>query len=115
MISKLIAWAEDRPLAIARMRRALAEYVIVGIRTTLPFFTWLFEQPDFLAARFDTTYLDDLLKRRNGQSFAEATPSLEDVAAVAAAVQAAMASTAGEARSERAGLWKTRAREEGLG
>ena len=39
MISKLVAWAEDRPLAIARMRRALGEYLVTGIKTTVPFFT----------------------------------------------------------------------------
>src|ERR1019366_5436094 len=33
MISKLVAWAEDRPRAIARMRRALGEYLLAGIRT----------------------------------------------------------------------------------
>ncbi len=38
MISKLIAWAEDRPHAIARMRRALAEYLVVGIKTTAAVF-----------------------------------------------------------------------------
>src|SRR5206468_212236 len=48
MISKLIAWADDRPAAIARMRRALNEYVVAGIKTTVPFFTWLLSQPDFL-------------------------------------------------------------------
>src|SRR5262245_31458075 len=51
MISKVAAWAEDRPGAVARMRRALAEYVVAGIRTTLPFFRWLLEQPDFAAGR----------------------------------------------------------------
>ncbi|MEQ1871172.1 MAG: acetyl-CoA carboxylase biotin carboxylase subunit, partial [Vicinamibacterales bacterium] len=49
MISKLIAWAEDRPSTIARMRRALQEYVIVGIKTTVPFFNWLLVQPEFLS------------------------------------------------------------------
>ena len=37
LISKLVAWAEDRPRAIARMRRALSEYRVAGIRTTVPF------------------------------------------------------------------------------
>jgi acetyl-CoA carboxylase, biotin carboxylase subunit len=115
MISKLVAWAEDRPAAIARMRRALAEYLVVGIKTTLPFFTWLLEQPDFVAGRFHTTYLDELLKRRNGRPFVEPAAPLEDVAAVAAALQTALASTASEPAAERAGLWKARAREEGLG
>src|SRR5213594_2711907 len=71
MISKLVAWAEDRPRAIARMRRALGEYVVAGIRTTLPFFAWLVEQPDFAAGRFDTTYLDGVLKAQNGRPFVE--------------------------------------------
>ena len=48
MISKLVAWAEDRPLAIARMRRALGEYLVAGIKTTLPFFTWLLDAAGFL-------------------------------------------------------------------
>src|SRR5919206_217444 len=57
MISKLVAWAEDRPQAIARMRRALREYHVAGIKTTVPFFTWLFAQPEFVDGRFHTTYL----------------------------------------------------------
>ena len=62
MISKLVAWAEDRPLAIARMQRALGEYLVTGIKTTVPFFRWLLAQPDFRPARFHTTYLDEILK-----------------------------------------------------
>ncbi len=61
LISKLIAWAEDRPLAVARMRRALSEYVVTGIRTTLPFFAWLFRQDAFLSADFPYHYLDGVL------------------------------------------------------
>src|SRR5439155_1362792 len=37
MVSKLIAWGDDRPRAVARMRRALGEYLIAGIKTTIPF------------------------------------------------------------------------------
>jgi acetyl-CoA carboxylase biotin carboxylase subunit len=55
MISKLVAWAEDRPRAIARMRRALTEYIVTGIKTTVPFFSWLLGQADFQAGRFHTT------------------------------------------------------------
>ena len=90
MISKLVAWAEDRPRAIARMRRALGEYVVAGIRTTLPFFAWLVEQPDFAAGRFHTTSLDELLASRNGRPFAEPTPDQEEVAVMAMALQAAV-------------------------
>ncbi len=120
MISKLVAWAEDRPAAIARMRRALGEYLVAGIKTTLPFFTWLLAQPDFLAARFDTTYLDELLKTRNGRPFVEATPAAEDVAAMAAALQTVMSAAAGAAPANApggaplVGSWKSHARVEGL-
>jgi acetyl-CoA carboxylase biotin carboxylase subunit len=121
MISKLTAWAEDRPTAIARMRRALDEYVIAGIRTTVPFFTWLFRQPDFEAGRFHTTYLDDELKRRNGEPFVQASPRLEDVAVIAAALQAVLSPAAVAASSDAVpqgqpvgSRWKAQARIEGL-
>src|SRR5207237_6477921 len=94
MISKLVAWAEDRPRAIARMRRALGEYVVGGIRTTLPFFAWLVAQPDFAAGRFHTTYLDELLASRNGRPFAEPAPDDEEVAVIATALQAALSAGA---------------------
>ena len=120
MVSKLIAWAEDRPSAIARMRRALDEYVIAGIKTTVPFFTWLLKQPEFEAGRFHTTYLDEELKARNGQPFVAATPHLEDVAAVAAALQAVLSpSLVGATPESPAGQgvpsrWKAQARAENL-
>jgi acetyl/propionyl-CoA carboxylase alpha subunit len=47
LIAKLLVVAEDRPAAIARLRRALGELEIGGIQTTLPFHRWLLEQPDF--------------------------------------------------------------------
>jgi acetyl-CoA carboxylase biotin carboxylase subunit len=88
MISKLVAWAEDRPAAVARMRRALGEYVIAGIKTPLPFFTWLVDQPDYLAGRFHTAWLDEILQARRGEPFVTADARTEDVASVAAALQA---------------------------
>jgi acetyl-CoA carboxylase biotin carboxylase subunit len=121
MISKLVAWAEDRPLAIARMQRALDEYLVTGIKTTVPFFAWLLRQPDFQAGRFHTTYLDEVLKSRNGRPFVEATPAVEELAAVAAALETVMSSSAlagdsPDRRLETAGArrWQARARAEGL-
>jgi acetyl-CoA carboxylase biotin carboxylase subunit len=117
MISKLIAWAEDRPSALIRMRRALGEYVVTGIKTTLPFFSWLFSQPDFLDGRFHTTYLDEVLRQRNGRSFVEVPPSVEEIAAVAAVLQKMMPPTrtadepAAAATPQR---WREQARSEGL-
>ncbi len=120
MISKLVAWAEDRPLAIARMRRALAEYLVTGIKTTLPFFTCLLAQPAFLEGRFHTTYLDEVLQSRNGRPFVEPTADAEEIAAIAAALQAALSpgSLAPETppNTDAPALrpWRTQARLEGL-
>jgi acetyl-CoA carboxylase biotin carboxylase subunit len=116
MLSKLVVWAEDRPRALARMRRALHEYQIAGIKTTIPFFTWLLEQPAFAEGRFDTTSLDELLKDRNGRSFAEASRNIEDVAAVAAALQSVLSPAALDAPlpEQTVGRWKAQARAEGL-
>jgi acetyl-CoA carboxylase biotin carboxylase subunit len=111
MISKLIAWAEDRPQAIARMRRALDEYLITGIRTTIPFFRWLLTQPAFESGAFDTTYLDGVLAARNGRLFVEPTPEIEDIAAIAAAI---MAATADPSSVPGPSAWRTQARLEGL-
>jgi acetyl-CoA carboxylase biotin carboxylase subunit len=89
MISKLIAWGGDRPQAIARMRRALREYEVLGIKTTVPFFMWMLEQPDFLEARFHTGYLDEVLRTRQGQPFTRVDDELIDVAVIAAAIHQA--------------------------
>jgi acetyl-CoA carboxylase, biotin carboxylase subunit len=123
MISKLAAWAEDRPLAIARMRRALGEYRVAGIKTTLPFFRWLLAQPEFLEGRFHTTYLDEVLRARSGVPFTEVSAEDEEMAAVGAALQAMLSpSNAAHAEPGRgasgvaSGLqtWRVRARLEGL-
>jgi acetyl-CoA carboxylase biotin carboxylase subunit len=58
LISKLSVWADTREHAIARMRRALSEYVVTGIRTNLAFHDALMQHPDFLAGRYDTGFID---------------------------------------------------------
>jgi acetyl-CoA carboxylase biotin carboxylase subunit len=116
LISKLIAWGVDRPQAIARMRRALLEYEVRGIRTSLPFFQWMLRQPAFLAGEFHTEFLDELLQRRRGEGFSDIDPSLEEVAAIAACI--ADVEDAGPDRPEVGSsvhsAWKDRARVEGL-
>jgi len=87
LISKLVAWGADRPQAIARMRRALGEYDVVGIKTSIPFFRWMLQQPDFAEARFHTAYLDELLRTRAGEPFTSVDDDRMDAAVIAAAVQ----------------------------
>jgi acetyl-CoA carboxylase biotin carboxylase subunit len=119
LVSKLIAWAEDRPAAIARMRRALGEYVVAGIRTTIPFFSWLLAQPDFLAGEFHTAYLDEVLAARNGRPFVEAEQTTETVAAIAAALRVVLSPDVVPADSDGTSTesdrrWRALARTEGL-
>ncbi|OPA81340.1 acetyl-CoA carboxylase biotin carboxylase subunit [Paenibacillus selenitireducens] len=59
MIAKLIVHANTREEAIARMKRALAEFVIDGIHTTIPFHLRLLEHPKFIAGDFDIKFLEE--------------------------------------------------------
>jgi len=61
MLSKLVCHAATRAEAIARTRRALGEYRVEGIQTTIPFFSFLMQHPDFASANFDTGFIDRLL------------------------------------------------------
>ncbi|HEX5108148.1 MAG TPA: acetyl-CoA carboxylase biotin carboxylase subunit [Vicinamibacterales bacterium] len=101
LISKLIAWGQDRAQAIARMRRALREYEVLGIRTTVPFFTWLLRQPAFDAGAFHTGYLDELLHQRQGRPFSEQDLSLEEVAAMALALELGTRTAGGDSTRSR--------------
>src|SRR5690606_3882539 len=57
LVSKLCVWAPTRELAVRRMRRALSEYVVTGIRTNIPFHLALMSQPDFIAGNYDTGFI----------------------------------------------------------
>jgi acetyl-CoA carboxylase biotin carboxylase subunit len=59
MIAKLIVTAQTREEAINRMRRALEEFVIEGVKTTIPFHLSLMDHPDFIAGKFTTRFLED--------------------------------------------------------
>ena len=84
MLSKLIAFAPDRAMAIARMQRALDEYFIGGIKTNLGLFRKILQHPDFVAAKIDTGFLDRLLSQPAAPS--QAVDEKQDVAAIAAAL-----------------------------
>jgi len=115
MISKLITWAEDRPGALARMKRALAEYEVRGIRTTIPFFRWILEDEDFKSARFDTTFIDRKLGARNGEPLAAPDDEHAVVAAVAVAMrQVTGTAAAAVAATELSSRWQQAARQGAL-
>jgi acetyl/propionyl-CoA carboxylase alpha subunit len=109
------------------MTRALREYEVSGVRTSLPFFRWMLREPAFARGDFHTGLLDELLQSRRGDPFE--TPELSDVevAAMAVALRAALnegtqvvsAPAASVRRVDartvpRGAGWKTTARREGL-
>jgi acetyl-CoA carboxylase, biotin carboxylase subunit len=85
LISKLCTWAADRPAAIDRMRRALDEYHVGGIRTNLAFHRRVVRHPAFLAGDYDTGYIE-----RHRADLQPTPPAPETVvdAAIAAALHA---------------------------
>jgi acetyl-CoA carboxylase biotin carboxylase subunit len=85
LLSKIAVWGTERSEAIARMRRALGEYEIFGIKTNIPFFRRLLEHPEFVAGHLDTGFIDRVLA---AGLMEEAPPSSEEerVAALAAAL-----------------------------
>ena len=62
MIGKLIVWGRDRNKAINIMKRALAEFEVDGIKTTIPFHQKMMENEDFISNNYDTKYLENYKK-----------------------------------------------------
>jgi 3-methylcrotonyl-CoA carboxylase alpha subunit len=81
MIAKIIAWGEDRPAATGRLRRALAETAVLGLRSNLGFLARLAAQPDFAAGAVDTAYIE-----RHRAALIPAHRPAPDVALAAAAI-----------------------------
>ena len=84
LISKLVAYGASRTEAVERMRRAVSEYRVLGIRTTLSFFDRVLRDPRFLEGRFDTSFIERFLADKG-------IPTEDDGEAVAASVAAALA------------------------
>jgi 3-methylcrotonyl-CoA carboxylase alpha subunit len=80
MVAKLIVWAEDRPAAVAELKRALASSVITGPDTNLPLLRRIAAHDDFAAGAMDTGYLD-----RHVDSLLSASPESDELALIVAA------------------------------
>ena len=57
LLAKLIVWGPDRAAAIARARRAVRDTIVAGVPTSLPFHSFVLDEPDFVAGRYDTDYV----------------------------------------------------------
>jgi acetyl-CoA carboxylase biotin carboxylase subunit len=58
LLAKLIVRADNRPAAVARLRRALDEFVVEGPKTNIDFHKRLLDHPDFIAGRLDTRLVE---------------------------------------------------------
>ena len=90
MIAKLIVWGETRAQAILRMRRALEEYRIVGVRTNIPFHQTLMDSHRFMGGQYDTRFVEERF------SMDEAEESRENYAEIAAILATMVAHRAAE-------------------
>ena len=94
MISKLAAWGRTRAEAIDRLRRALDEYTVGGIKTTLPFFREIVRDAEFIEGKLDTGFISRFFERRDAalhvhassEEFDETETRARDIAAIAAAL-----------------------------
>jgi len=115
MVAKLIVLGDTRAEAILRMKRALSEYRIGGIKTSIPFHQEIMDSTEFIWGTFDTGFLE---KRNLNKS----TPRSEEVERVAAATAAMLANEAGrhavrigEQSANGSSLWKRTGRARSVG
>ena len=86
LIGKLIVWADDRDAAIDRMLRALSEFEVAGVRTTIPAHRALLDHADFRAARHSTKWVEDEVDHSEFAARADAPSTMADTTAADAAV-----------------------------
>ena len=122
LLAKLIGYGSDREQAIGRLKRALNEYFVGGIKTNISLFRRILSDPDFRAGKMDTGFLDRLLKQRRAE--VPTDPKAIEVAVIAAGIFAALgpaAAGAGEhavtqnavsSKPSVASNWKTAAHKE---
>jgi acetyl-CoA carboxylase biotin carboxylase subunit len=90
LLSKLIAWGNSREETIARLRRALQEYTITGIKTNAGLFRRILAEPDFLRGEIHTKWLDELLQRSISIAVSTSESASADRAVDAAGIAAAL-------------------------
>jgi len=125
MISKLAAWGRTRDEAIDRMRRALDEYAVGGIKTTLPFFREIVRDEEFIAGRLDTGFIARFNERRKERppqerrhpaGGSQASSLQQDIAIIAAALTytRAQRGASPDQRPRERSKWKMAGRTAGL-
>jgi len=122
LLSKLIAWGNSREETIARLRRALEEYTITGIKTNARLFRRILEEPDFLRGEIHTKWLDELLRRPHSTASLgndnQRGSAVSDAAVIAAAIwqasQSEKQASASASSADQPSHWKLEGRREQL-
>jgi acetyl-CoA carboxylase biotin carboxylase subunit len=83
LISKLICWGETRGEAILRMRRALEEYRILGVKTNIPFHQNIMDSHRFMAGQYDTRFVEERFSMERAE---EGKVTHPDIAAIMASL-----------------------------
>lgn len=86
MIAKLITWGESRSEAMLRMRRALSEYTIMGLKHNIPFHINLLNSFSFIAGKIDTNFVEQRFSMNIYEE--QPTPTEVETAAIAATLYA---------------------------
>jgi acetyl/propionyl-CoA carboxylase alpha subunit len=111
MISKLCAHGMDRPQAIERLRRAIDEYLIQGLETTLEFGRYILDNEAFVSGRFDTGFVGAHFDAERFEAYRYDARAAQDWGAAAAALAAAAPTPSGASDTStngRNGAWKQR-------
>jgi acetyl/propionyl-CoA carboxylase alpha subunit len=120
MIGKVIVHGRDRALAVARLRRALAELRLVGVKTCVPLLRALLEDEAFGKGATHTWYLEEFVKRGEWQALPEVAGLPADLPAVITAVlyahgrQGAGRAVVGRRDGAGRSAWREAGRREGL-
>ncbi len=116
MISKMIVWANDRQGAINRMKRAIDDYILTGVKTSLPFLKKVMEAPDFVKGGYNTQFIEknmDILMPND-----EPTQEETDLAAITAFVdflnQEKKVSRTTDQQNQTRNYWKEFGRRKGV-
>jgi acetyl-CoA carboxylase biotin carboxylase subunit len=119
LLAKLIGYGTDRQQAIMRLQRALHEYFVAGIKTNISLFQRILQDPDFVAGKLDTGYLDRLLAQGTKTAVEQAPGAM--IAAIAAGLFSVLDPAAAHSKNGNTGgtsatvsKWKQNGRSEAL-
>ena len=113
MVAKLITWAADREHGLDRMRRALREFLVLGVRTSIPLHLWILSQPAFRAGHVDTSWLEREWRAADIEQDLQDLPTAAIAAALLAEDRPSTATPPSDGTTSRS-AWRLAARQAGL-